>query len=304
MKQLGDDISDFERDWITRYGTVRLEGQEHPFLVWPGFCGDPICDCEKLQLRVTELLPEGLRARAPRKLDVSVGMDRFVEIDPPRRPAEERRLVADVLRSLSPQAREALAEELAPILREKRQATRFKISSQEIRQGTCVPYLDVFSPTGGPHGRGRVVAWRFDLGTRPFAAVDAYCMNPQCDCREATIHVFERERDVERAASTEVCLLSVGLGGRLKAVREEGRAGAPEARRLHKQWRRSAGRELSGLLKARYDIMKRLGERKLREAGEARPAPQTRPRKVGRNAPCPCGSGKKYKACCLPLQTP
>jgi tetratricopeptide (TPR) repeat protein len=23
--------------------------------------------------------------------------------------------------------------------------------------------------------------------------------------------------------------------------------------------------------------------------------------KVGRNAPCPCGSGKKYKKCCLPL---
>jgi hypothetical protein len=24
------------------------------------------------------------------------------------------------------------------------------------------------------------------------------------------------------------------------------------------------------------------------------------PRKVGRNDPCPCGSGKKYKKCCLP----
>ncbi|MBL4940036.1 MAG: SEC-C domain-containing protein [Colwellia sp.] len=28
------------------------------------------------------------------------------------------------------------------------------------------------------------------------------------------------------------------------------------------------------------------------------PANQNRP-KVGRNAPCPCGSGKKYKKCCL-----
>ena len=23
-------------------------------------------------------------------------------------------------------------------------------------------------------------------------------------------------------------------------------------------------------------------------------------RKIGRNEPCPCGSGKKYKRCCLP----
>lgn len=26
--------------------------------------------------------------------------------------------------------------------------------------------------------------------------------------------------------------------------------------------------------------------------------------KVGRNDPCPCGSGKKYKSCCLPKQQP
>ena len=26
--------------------------------------------------------------------------------------------------------------------------------------------------------------------------------------------------------------------------------------------------------------------------------------KVGRNAPCPCGSGKKYKACCLAKSAP
>ncbi|EMF0406572.1 SEC-C domain-containing protein [Enterococcus durans] len=29
------------------------------------------------------------------------------------------------------------------------------------------------------------------------------------------------------------------------------------------------------------------------------PRTQTKPEKVGRNSPCPCGSGKKYKKCCL-----
>ena len=28
---------------------------------------------------------------------------------------------------------------------------------------------------------------------------------------------------------------------------------------------------------------------------------ETRPKKIGRNDPCPCGSGKKYKKCCLKL---
>jgi uncharacterized protein YecA (UPF0149 family) len=31
-----------------------------------------------------------------------------------------------------------------------------------------------------------------------------------------------------------------------------------------------------------------------------RPTPRpTRPDRIGRNDPCPCGSGKKFKACCL-----
>jgi preprotein translocase subunit SecA len=33
--------------------------------------------------------------------------------------------------------------------------------------------------------------------------------------------------------------------------------------------------------------------------GEGKPAPVRREgRKIGRNEPCPCGSGKKYKRCC------
>ena len=28
--------------------------------------------------------------------------------------------------------------------------------------------------------------------------------------------------------------------------------------------------------------------------------PVTRGSRVGRNEPCPCGSGRKYKRCCLP----
>jgi tetratricopeptide (TPR) repeat protein len=32
--------------------------------------------------------------------------------------------------------------------------------------------------------------------------------------------------------------------------------------------------------------------------GEQAPGEQARPAKVGRNAPCPCGSGKKFKKCC------
>ncbi len=36
----------------------------------------------------------------------------------------------------------------------------------------------------------------------------------------------------------------------------------------------------------------------LGEQGQAQ-QPYTNEHKIGRNDPCPCGSGKKYKKCCL-----
>jgi preprotein translocase subunit SecA len=32
--------------------------------------------------------------------------------------------------------------------------------------------------------------------------------------------------------------------------------------------------------------------------GQGKPQPVRKGRKIGRNDPCPCGSGKKYKHCC------
>jgi preprotein translocase subunit SecA len=39
-----------------------------------------------------------------------------------------------------------------------------------------------------------------------------------------------------------------------------------------------------------------------KSALDAKPAPRSRAEKVGRNDPCPCGSGKKFKACHLKPQ--
>jgi preprotein translocase subunit SecA len=37
---------------------------------------------------------------------------------------------------------------------------------------------------------------------------------------------------------------------------------------------------------------------KTNNAGSSTPAPVTKQKEAGRNDPCPCGSGKKFKQCC------
>ena len=58
---------------------------------------------------------------------------------------------------------------------------------------------------------------------------------------------------------------------------------------------RKAGTTKAHLLRIRDDLLAHIE----RERARATDAP---PRKIGRNAPCPCGSGKKYKHCCLGQQ--
>ena len=47
-----------------------------------------------------------------------------------------------------------------------------------------------------------------------------------------------------------------------------------------------------------YEEARAEEKRQAREAKQLRGKPTGEPKKVGRNDPCPCGSGKKYKKCC------
>ena len=47
-----------------------------------------------------------------------------------------------------------------------------------------------------------------------------------------------------------------------------------------------------------FPITKKNEQAKLENKGKVVPYKRDAP-KVGRNDPCPCGSGKKYKKCCL-----
>jgi uncharacterized protein len=55
-------------------------------------------------------------------------------------------------------------------------------------------------------------------------------------------------------------------------------------------------------VKITYQLALLLEENRLQAEQERQPVVRSAP-KIGRNDPCPCGSGKKYKKCCLLLET-
>lgn len=176
---------------------------------------------------------------------------------------------------------------------------------------------------------GDLVGWQdLDLHVREdlylfedvyYQAMDQYCITPSCLCDEAIIE-FAAPKGEKRIRG--VVAVSVRSG---RAELQARGSGEP---RLARAWKAFVTRhpEYRAALARRYDFMKQVGVRAemangsrpfaaaspahdLAVAAGPQPAAGAPPRaaappaplaqeKVGRNDPCPCGSGRKFKKCC------
>lgn len=150
---------------------------------------------------------------------------------------------------------------------------------------------------------GELVSWlEMMIGTRDdlyvlddtaFEALDLYCIKPGCSCGEVVVHFQSGARPNPRPTGA----VRVSPSG--AAVLEP--AHARDRARLERLW--AAFQQRHPRYRERFAqrtaVMQELGPRIVpAPAGRVRGVPVTAPPKVSRNAPCPCGSGKKHKKCC------
>lgn len=171
--------------------------------------------------------------------------------------------------------------------------------------------------------RGRMVSWddlqmdvRQDLyllDGRAYEAQELYCPVPDCTCGEVYID-FETGRRL-----TSIGHVETSLSGASPALKPKSR----HAIQLQQLWAAYQQRhpDYPARLARRYAVVKKLGARfvapqsqrarPVARAAQRSPAPvtsqaaaqgtpiaPTQASKVGRNDPCPCGSGRKFKKCC------
>lgn len=142
---------------------------------------------------------------------------------------------------------------------------------------------------------------RFDayvVGETSYLSTDLYCTDPACDCNEVIVAFIDTWGSGEDAGAAWV---DVGTG----EVRFEHKT--DDDTLVPGLWRRFVTRHRGiSVLLERQAKMKAFGKTELERRRQAAPTgsmskTQRRAgRKVGRNDPCPCGSGKKFKKCCLP----
>lgn len=122
-------------------------------------------------------------------------------------------------------------------------------------------------------------------------AMDQHCPLPNCDCTNIAVDFYQLNTAGEppRVGSARIVLEPASISGH---------PSSPEIGKLLTALWESYGKSI----RARYAEARRAADRFSRvvrgaPAAKLAAAPVAR---VGRNDPCPCGSGKKYKKCCAP----
>ena len=167
----------------------------------------------------------------------------------------------------------------------------------DVVDGKMVGFVDVF-----PFG----LALNFTWNKEAWAVDEQYCVQLGCECKE-TVLSFLKLMDATGKVTTEIRdTPSLRYNYRSEATQPvaRGPAGSPALDGLLAALKREHA-SLNPQLELRHLIMQSLYARHyLAQAKSRRQSQSTNPppagaHKIGRNEPCPCGSGRKYKQCCL-----
>jgi SEC-C motif domain protein len=257
------------------------EVPEANVLIETSFCANPNCPCRTVALAVRPMVPcgEGAWSTGDKppvwfSFDVDTGT---ITVQKDSRELAERE-------NLMPRLKVALAGGHAEYIRSRWFRVRGQRPDEWKRQDwtridtDCLVQYQTLFPS----------AWELGIvhQRRRFWFIDSWCLKPQCKCAQCNFHVLGEE-------GTPIGYVLVDLG-KWEVVETGGEALAAEV------WE-----AFSKTSFARKKVKER--QRAIREVAAKRPrgavvsaAPVPAPTKpvVGRNEPCPCGSGKKYKKCC------
>ncbi len=269
---------------------IRFECCNNDYVMADYYCTEPGCDCYKVDLVFAEFEEQAisdfgtffisLNAQTWTVIDTKSLIDGF-NVAP---------LVIEFMEKL-PQFKQRFSS-LVDRARKQRNAPPAEEKPldivQLIQDGISVGYCEIF-------GDEQQTELAFDYGgASSYEIDDQYCMNPRCPCKEVILTFIKIDKANDQAAIEFIIRQKLNSldyeienmrcdQSRLRAVLQRFWASRPDARKV---------------FKTRYEQMKNAGKDHLKKTPKLKPQSTLTPVAFGRNEPCPCGSGKKYKRCC------
>jgi hypothetical protein len=265
-------------------------------------CDNPLCGCSNIDLLCTPLGESKDVDPEPHIIALDV-----LEESPQEHPRNEEQINVPLTRivaaGLNPEQWRRLR---AWFVNEKRRAMEdIELDSLEpsfpsavTKDGMMLAYEQVF-----PFAERLT----FSVDEQLWVVDDQYCVQPNCDCIEAILCLFPRPwiNDPNEYAKhiplrepvTEAAAIRYNTQNSFWEAEDDPPISRSTARKL-----------MTALEKERPDLPGVVAERRRQlrylylRSTDGHTAPHSRPvtaaPKIGRNQPCTCGSGKKYKHCC------
>ncbi len=273
-------------------GPTKEKSKEYELTIY-SICHDPFCDCGTLGLRVTE--KDSLWEPVVMVVDV-----KKKEMIAPKEGEEDYKLLSLIISDFDDYTWSVLdqhyCEQKLKITDQltSTEGLTFDFDAAGFESGEMLPYFHVF-----PHAYPD----RIHVEGIEYAILDAYCFSPTCRCTDSRL-VFYKVLDGIRTAvepSLEIHYdykkgkwFNEGVSyDNQDALIHAYIAECPDFREKLKRRQR--------MLKNLYsDDQERKAFKTTKNFAAAEELSFSFPvmNKTGRNEPCPCGSGKKYKKCC------
>ncbi|WP_110926239.1 SEC-C metal-binding domain-containing protein [Bacillus massiliglaciei] len=162
-----------------------------------------------------------------------------------------------------------------------------EIDAFEILDGKAIKYLDAFGTQDG-------IALKSKYEGKTYWIYDYYCMHPNCKCNEVYLEFVEEKQNKDAAVQHFGVRIPFGDGNYV--IEDYNLAKAKATEIVEETLKYSEG--VFDLFKQRYNQMKEKGQQIIIDHANAQRQPYVNTEVTGRNEPCPCGSGKKFKKCC------
>jgi hypothetical protein len=163
--------------------------------------------------------------------------------------------------------------------------TQFPIDEIE-HSGTMVGFHEIL-----PYAEYQML----EIEGRDFLLDEQYCVKPACNCSEVAVSLLDASGKQAGSVLHDFPVLFLDYKTAKWRIENTGGEDAKLLSRVAKQLNTG---EYPLIFERHHNRLKSL-YRLYKKRHHVSTTPIQANRKVGRNDPCPCGSGKKYKRCCL-----
>jgi hypothetical protein len=267
-----------------------------------------------VKFALEEISQGGAESRSPAKIEIRVDVPTWREVEPPERSPETAAAVSEFLRDFPESEREELRAWYPERERVLRRLNEFRLDSRDVETGRLIDFREVIGLPRDLTRRCPLGEYDVERGASRYVVTERFCPNPDCDCREVHVSFLLlpcEPANADRNVAREEFIARMTLDGRVRLHEVYG-GRRTEAQAVLSQWRRGKINDLE-YLGWRYEQIKAIGRRSLADSTRRREEDlrtdfvpeevepfEPSDVRVGRNSPCPCGSGKKYKKCCGP----